>query len=141
MEDLDYNYLAKDLIDFMWEPENIFVLDWAVTRNFSKEKLSKMMLEDEVFKEAYDLAMTVQELKIKKGVFKKDINEKFAVQMMNNEHGWKGDSVNVNIGILNSIEDEVASRVLLQAKGGVDEVVSAREVDEGRKKAVKEAME
>lgn len=107
---MKYKEHAKSLLEHMWGEGNVFVREWCVQAGLSKSKVKEMCSEDDEFKEAFELAMDVQDVKLRKMVLDRAVDVGFVKEIMKNEHGWEKDDFIVNqtyVNYLSGVKERV----------------------------------
>ncbi len=91
MEQIDYKWLASELVAWFNIPENYSIVHFAIEQNMSKEKLFRLAGESSELQDAVDYGMSVQEYKLSHGALTGTLATPIAMKMLETYNGWKSD--------------------------------------------------
>lgn len=91
MEQIDYKWLASELVAWFAVPENYSIVHFAIEQNMSKEKLFRLASESSELQDAVDYGMSVQEYKLSHGALTGTLATPIAMKMLETYNGWKSD--------------------------------------------------
>lgn len=83
--------LAKKLIDWIDQPENYSMVEFAISYGISKEELFRLAGEDSELSKALDYGFSVQEYKVSDGAITGVLDKNVALKMLETYNGWKGE--------------------------------------------------
>lgn len=92
--DIDLNKLGEELIQFMNEPKNLWLKEFAIMKGFPSEYLSRYAKKSESFNHSLKKAKDIQEAKLVRMGFSKKFNPAFVIFALKNVAGWRDKSEN-----------------------------------------------
>lgn len=119
---IDHKELAREMIEWFSVEENYSVVQFAVERGLSREKLFRLAGEDGELQEALDYALSVQEHRVCKGAITGFFDKVVALKMLETYSGWKGD--------VNILQKNEYKQFMMEAKVKAEKIL--RPPDGGR---------